>query len=292
MNKIIKKIVSAGNSLRQLSRRSKIWLASVLLILLVLIYPVAQLLAVSPAEIKLAELKRSWTQETICHETCALAREQEEKVIVNGLQTNSYTKTSNLIKKYFFDESLSPEFRAELVRILGLAFGAANPPDYLRSYASAAEGQVVIQAAIINVFSPTALAGQTASADSASLDYYFAILASNRDLALRLAALRAISNQTDKAKSFSRGQLVIIKKLILAVKTADRLREELVLLLGDYYPLFPDETQAVLQLAYQTEIDNDVISKAFAADLLNHLAQAHLAIPPVSASAWRAYYNN
>jgi hypothetical protein len=48
----------------------------------------------------------------------------------------------------------------------------------------------------------------------------------------------------------------------------------------------------VLQLAYQTEIDNDVISKAFAADLLNHLAQAHLAIPPVSASAWRAYYNN
>jgi hypothetical protein len=262
--------------------KSKWLLVGLILLLLAALYPIVAVLALSPAEIKLAELRRSWEKETICHDRCAGEREKTEDSLIQDLKKESSTKVTTLINKYFVNKSVSPEFKAELVRILARAVGTDNPPRYLLDYAKNTAGDPVVQAAIITVFNPLTF----------DPDFYFSVLTGPQALSLRLAAVNAISNETDKSKEFSSSQLIILKKLVLSANTENRFRAALVLLLGDYYPLFPTETRLILQDIYQSAPNEDVVSQVFAADLLNRLDQEKLAIPEVSDQAWSEYYNN
>lgn len=295
MLKLKTKLGSLKDWFKSCSLKKKLSLAGGFLTILVLIYLLVAGLAVSPAEIQLAELKNSWEKEKICHEACAGERAQAEEMVVKALKKTARQKETHLarrLKIYFLDENLSAEFRSELVKIWQRAFGPDNPPDYLKDYLASAGGNTAVQAAIIASF-PVAFLTPI-SVGHSPLDYYFTLLTGNRDLALKQAAVSALSNYPDKTRDFSEDQLATIKNLALNPATDRRLRQPLILLLADYYSLFPETTAAVLKTVYEAESAGDEISRAFAADIFNkwHSGADKLPVSAVSDAAWEKYYNN
>ncbi|MFA5155703.1 MAG: hypothetical protein WC453_04735 [Patescibacteria group bacterium] len=273
----------------------KTWRFAGLGILLALIGILAYLLfalfRISPGELSLAELRDSWEQEKLCHEDCWQRRRAAEAAVVAELKSGPDTSAARRLPTYFLDPAESSDFRIELLSLLRAAYGAANPPDYVRAYLTDPDAAPAIQAAILKNFGSAAVSQPTDGAAANPLDYYFSLLAGGHAVALKLSAAQAISNYPDQAAAFTSGQLTILKKLILNPATDRQLRASLVLLLGDYHAVLASETEKVLRAVYQAGPELDRVSVAFAADLLNRQAGAALALPAVSSEDWDDYYN-
>lgn len=271
---------------RLLASKKRRLLAILAALSLVLFYFVLSMLLVSPAEINLEKLRRSWREDLICHEACAAERETAVSEITKELRDHPDSKGARRLKKYFLDKANETDFRISLIEIIREADGPDNPPDYIKDFMAQGDNPL-IRAAILTSFSASAL-----SAASNPLDYYYEILTGDDDLAVKLAAINALSSLADKSDLFNSGQLELIKKIIFNSGTDKRLRQPLILLLSDYYPVLPAETKNILTAYYLTESSGDSISRAFAADSLNRLGGEELVIPEVSASEWDEYYNN
>jgi hypothetical protein len=247
------------------------------------------MLIVDRTELSLEKLHRSYRDEPICHETCAAARETAVSVIVQRLKEYPGSNNTQRLKAYLLDgnnEDNEIDFQIGLIDIIREAFGSDNPPGYVRDYMAEGE-EPSVRAAILSSFSAWALS------DAANpFDYYYEILASGEDIIVKLAAVRALSSTADQESLFASEQLRYIKKIIFDSENDKRLRQALILLLGDYYPVFPNETKDILSVFYKTDISGDSISRAFAADILNRLAGEELAVPEVSAAEWDEYYSN
>jgi hypothetical protein len=266
------------------SRRNRL-LALGAIFLSIFIYLVLAMLTVSSAELDLEKLRRSFAEDIICHEVCAADREAARVALVKGIKSDPGGKGARLLKKYFLDEGNEINFRLSLVSIISETDGVANPPDYVGDFMNSS-GNPLIRAEILGNFEATSLA-----AVDNPLDYYYGILSGEDDLLVKLAAVKAISALSEEKYFFGEGQLSIIKKLILNSGTAKRLRQPLILLLGDYYFLFPEETSNILAAFYSTDVSGDSISRAFAVDILNRLGGENLAIPEVTPAEWEDYYN-
>lgn len=260
------------------------------LVLGILIYLIIALLSVSRTELVLAELKNSWQQEKICHEECAKGRREKMAELIEGLRSEPGSRASKLLQAYFLEENGDRSFRAQLLQIILAVNGPSNPPEYVSRYLESPNGDLRIKAEIISSFRPDSLLHSTAAASP--LDYYFTLLAGPEAIELKLAAVNAISNFSGKGEAFIASQVEIIKQIVLDPTTDHRLRQSLVLLLGDYYPLFPGEVSPVLQAVYQNEASGDDISRAFASDILNRRGGTELALPEISDAQWDQYYNN
>ena len=293
-----KKIIFRARFLKRYSAGQKFLLAGIVLGFLLVFYLAGAMLILSGAELRLAELRASWEEEPICREDCQLWRRGKVAEIVRELERKPDSRLARRFKKYFYDQNLSREFKIELVKITRQAFGPDNPPAYLKDYVqlSGSEIDSRLQAAIIAVFSPLALASEEL-ATFGPLDFYFSLLLSEADLFLRREAVRSLSNHPDKSKDFSANQLEIIKSLVLDLDLDNRLRQDLVFLLGDYYPFFPDKSREIWAAIYDF-VFNDEISRALAADFLNRLAilagEDDQAWPDleISAAAWEEYYQD
>jgi len=299
MPKLLKRLVETNirfigylKSMGQNRRaRRRILLLSGLLIAGLFIIVLIMILSVSQAETSLAELKRSWDEDKICHEDCSSKRKAIIDLIVKDLRSIPDSGTADMIKEYFFDQNVSHDFKKELVRIVSVAQEGNDPPDFFRTYLSDSQGDAAIRAKILVSFKPDSWFG-TGNGDSSPSDYYFSILSASGDLPLRRAVVSALSNLPDKDQYFSLLHLDIIKGLIFDSGTDSNLRRDLIMLLGDYYPFFPKETAAVLRAFYKTDPSGDDIARAFAADLLNRLAHTDLKIPEVSQEQWADYYDS
>jgi hypothetical protein len=249
----------------------------------VLIYYSLALTLVSAGEVRLAALKESYEKEEICHEACALARRGVSEKITEILAEDKGmdSKTARRLRAYFLDENLDLEFRAELAAILFRATEPGNPPEYVFEYlVTGAEDY--LRAAIINIY-------------GLDPEIAFLFLDSEEKIEIKLAAIRALSNYPDKQGTFSAAQLALIRGLALDSATDQRLRQPLVLLLSDYYPLFPEETRELLKVIYDSQNAVDEISQAFAADLYNRFKtgdEEELILPEISEAQWEEYYNN
>jgi len=266
-------------------------------------------LAVTKAETQLAALKNSWEKEKICHESCAARRAAAEQAVIKSLAAGDQS-AANRLKKYFSDARISAEFKGELVKIASRAYGPDKPPAYLRDYLANPVGDSNVKAAIIISFAASSLDKDFSAA--APLNYYFNILSDSEDEVVKQAAIDVLSNYKNKAKDFSASQLAVIKNLVLDRATNRHLRQSLVLLLSDYYPLFPEATASILKMVYEAGAGgantgeagtnganqlNDEVSRAFSADILNRFSADQgeaqkFPIPPVSQAAWDEYYNN
>lgn len=269
----------------------RILFLSGLVVISLCIIVLTMILSVGQAEIGLAELKRSWDEDKICHEDCSLKRRAIIDLIVKDLQSASDSRVADMIKEYFFDQNVSHDLKKELVRIISIAQEGNNPPDFFRAYLSDPQGDAAIRAKILVSFKSDSWFGAE-NRDSSPSDYYFSILSASGDLPLRRAVVSALSSLPGKDQYFSLLHLDIIKGLIFDSGTDSNLRRDLVLLLGDYYLLFPKETTAVLRVFYKTDPSGDDIARAFAADLLNRLAHTDLKIPEVSQEQWADYYDS
>jgi len=289
---------------KRLSRTKKIIYSSglVLIILLVLVFSYFsfKMWAISPAELELAKLANSWDKELICHETCRARRQQISSVIVGDLKQNKESVVAQRLEEYFLNDAVSSGFKENIIDILAVVYGPNQPPSYIQSYFKQLDAQPALQASILGLFSPAALGVTVSGANQASkilskqnpLNDYFLILQSERNLAVKIKAVTALSNATDKEHNFSAEQLLLIRDLILDLSTPHYLRQSLVLLLSDYYAFFPIETGEILYIVYDSGVTGDEISRAFSADILNRVAGENLIVPEVSSAAWAEYYNN
>jgi hypothetical protein len=272
---------------RSLSLKQRLCFFAGALVSLFGLYFLGAFLAVNPAEVRLAELKNSWQAEKICHEDCSLKRRQAVETIIKSLTGKPDSRLAKRLQNYFLDEEAGAEFRSELVAILRRAFGPDAPP-YIKSYLADSEADPVIQAAIIASYG--GILGS--EEENSSPDYYFTLLTGDYHPALKQEAIKLLSDFPNKEKWFSLKQLEAIESLIVDSATEKSLRQSLVLLLSDYYPLFSEETAVILKTAYNAENGQDEISRAFAADILNKLGGEELAPVAVSPAAWEEYYNN
>lgn len=295
--------------------RRKIVFAFSLGLVFALIYLSVSLLSISRAEIAAAELEKSFREESICHEKCYFWRKNQEDVIVFYLKKGS-PKLDKRILDYWRDPEENFDFKKELVRILFLAYGRNNPPSYIGDYLfDSSADQKLAREILINFEFDSSDSrnildnlyekiGKTASsaekieaiktlsrvALDSEINNYFLLLNSGEDAAVKRQVIKNISNILEKSKYFTLDQLAIIKNLILNSETDISLRQELTLLIGDYYLIYPDESAAIWKDIYENK-NLDSISRLFSADSLNHLAGAGLELPAVSSEEWSVYYN-
>lgn len=301
--------------LRLNTPRRKIIFGGLSLLLFLIIYLFISLLFISKAEVVLAELEKSFKEEAICHEECYLWRQGKEGAIELSLKEGN-AKLENRILAYWRDAEENFEFKKELIQIMLAAYGKNNPPDYLNDYLADPEanqrlireilssfdlGGVNNQSLIISLNNKIAKAATSTEKieaiktlgkadDGHEIDNYFSLLNSNEDIKVKKQAIKNISNILEKSKYFTLEQLSLIEPLILAPETDSSLRQNMVLLLGDYHLIYPNESEAIWREVYKNEsLDN--ISRLFSADNLNHLAGAELELPAVSSSEWANYYN-
>lgn len=297
MRRLIKRIKQGiRNLLRRLSAYSlqqKIWLGVLAGISLGLVYVTVSMLVLSRGEIYLAALRTSYRLEPLCHDRCLRERYQIRDRVVTELKTKQFGRLARRIENYFMNPEEDFNFRSELALIYQQALGRDNPPDYLRAYVANSQSDERLVARLLTLFSPLALSGDSTLINP--LDYYFSVLNSGASLAMSEAAVLGISNYPDRESTFRVEQIATLKELIMSPGTDDRLRPSLVMLLGDYYSLWPDETSEVLRTVY-TLLVGDEISRAFSADLLNRFEPqggpegGEWVAPEVSSEAWSKYY--
>lgn len=255
---------------------------SVLIIGGLLYYGVA-LARISEAEINLAALRENINNEKICHEECLLVRKKQEEIIIIALK-NVEENLLKRMKTYFLSSEESLEFKEEIINLWRLNNDFTAVPPYIYEYLDDENGDPKLQVLIIgSLLSP--------DNDPRWLDYYFSLLTSKRDVSLKKEALNALSNREDKEGEFNLRQLVFLKNLLLNSETPLEIKSDLVLLIGEYYPLFPEDTELILEDVYANkEIDN--ITRAFATDILNrYLKGKKLTAPAISGEEWEKYYN-
>ncbi|MFZ4632326.1 MAG: hypothetical protein ACOYL8_03965 [Patescibacteria group bacterium] len=282
---------------------------------LLISYYLVLMFSVTKAEIALAELNKSFQEELVCHEECYVLRQTKEKIVVADLKNNS-KKLLKLINNYWLDEKTSLEFKKELIRIYFLAYGADKAPDIIKEYLSLENPNQELLSEILVTFNldlvsseklSVSLDNKMVSAATSSekivilktlakldsdilIDKYISLLSSGESLELKREAVKNISAIREKSTYFSLEQLNIIKALIMSSGIELSLRRDLVLLVGDYFLVYPLESAELWREIYKNE-SLDSISRLFSADNLNHLSDDKLILPEVSASEWDEYYN-
>ncbi len=296
-------IFATKKYLRSRSLVDKIVLFSGISVGILISYMLIAFWSVSPAELALAQLKDSWQQKTLCHEACSSNRWRLEKIIILALRAdfskNNFkipleSPLAKSLQHDFKTEQQIPGFQERIVNIWRQAVGKDHPALYLKEYLSYSQANSLVQTSIIDSFSSFSLSSSTDSLGlkvASPLTYYFKLLSSGNP-ALQQAAIQALSAYSNKSQDFSEEQLVVIKKIVLNPKINNHLRQSLVLLLSDYYPLFSKKSADILLKVYNLKSSGDVISRVFAADILNQKAQANLVLETVSSAKWREYYNN
>ena len=294
-------------------QRLVFWL--VLIFSSLIIYLGLAWLSVSRAEIALVEYKNSFAANIICHEKCYLYRQARRSLIVSALKDKP-KKIAPLLQATWEEEATSLELKKALVKILASAYGADNPPDYLREYILEPSADLSLVREIIASFNnflgrqqefKNNLANRLMNSQSLDekiellkvlreidndleIDNYFAVLTGPENDLFKCEIVKNISLIKNKRIYFTLDQLATLQAIILNTETSLRLRRDLVLLLGDYYLVFPAESAALWHEIYASEyLDN--ISRLFAADSLNHLTGDSLILPFVSSTEWNEYYN-
>jgi len=274
-------------------------------------------LSLDKASIALISLSRSVESSTPCHESCLIARSAWEQLIAARLPVSARLRRE--LNRVFTSGAASPTLKSELIKVSALGLGSDNPPEFVKDYLSSAKADPKVLAEIIADYPETADDNQTLFAnlkqqasdsnispatrrealkalaetgDASLTSFYFLCLNQDNDLGVRQEAVRAISTIKDQNLDYNVNQLAIIKNLIMAPDTDKALRADLVFLVGNYYPLFPSASAAILSDLYKQTPAGDNVSRALAADEFNRLGRgAKLAAPVVSQAEWDAYYN-
>lgn len=247
----------------------------------------------TPGELSLRFLEDSWVNEKTCHEDCLVRRNKERVAVIKSLSTESResSQINKKIKKYLFQSgpNVSLEFQIELIKIIAAAYGQNNPPIYLREALINNKIETPLQVAMLNNF-------QMFINDQEARNFYLSILSSDRGLVIKKEAIRALSNlngRTEEGKELmAETDFTPLENLLFDFNTPSSLRISVVMLLSDYYYLFPERSVEILTRVYETlEFDN--FSRALAADALNHFSPVvSYDLPVISEDDWKKYYNN
>jgi len=278
----LKKIWCQGKNYWQ--KKTRVWrilFCSIMSGLVVLVYLGLVLLTIKPAILTLARLRESIGG--ACHEECQLARFAWRQELINDLKSGDKSLERKMME-YFLDQEEDLEFIEELIKVYSSVYSEDNLPDYLSGYLQNQSFSSELQVLIFNYFFAKNQVGE------ADLDYYLALLSDANNFQLKQAAIQAISNIEDQAALFTEQQIEIISELLETTNINNRLRQSLVLLLGDYYRFFPEKVGEILIAVYNS-LNADKISQFFAADILNrYLLTTEFPEPFIGSAEWEVYY--
>lgn len=297
------------------SQKGKIILIIFFLLVALMTYYIFLLIMIKPSEIALFELKKSFSEEKICHEDCNFWRESREEIVVNDLKNKS-PRLNKLVLKYWENPDLELNFKRELVKLNSQAYGKESAPDFLKNYINENNfnsdlAQDIIswfdldisdlEILAVNLNNKYSLATSSLEkinilktfaeiGNDANIDNYLFLLDSLEALEVKREVVKNLSMVREKNIYFSLSQLETIRSIILNIETDNSLRRDLVLLISDYYLIFPEESAALWLEVYNSE-NLDSISRLFSADNLNHLLKTNLVLPEVNPGDWDLYYN-
>jgi len=258
----------------------------IFLILAGLSYLLIVLFTVKESSLELARFRALVESGGPCHENCLLNKEAYRQELVMALKSDARFKkeVESLFLKVEDKENkqASFNFKKELLKIIFLAEGRDNPPDFLIDYLLNSEAESELKAEIINLFI-------SSSQEPVLIDYYFSILESTETEVLKRSALQALSNLSDK-NIFTVKEIQRLKNLILSAQDSLNFRVDLIFLLSDFFTFFPEETRSALTAVY--ELTTEDIVKVFTAETLNNLGFMEFVAPEASPQDWQRYFNN
>ncbi len=301
--------------LATMSRINKIIVTAVIILSVLICYLGFALFFISEGELALAELQQSYKKEKICHEACSFWRQEQEQIVLAEIKNNPH-KIEKRIRKYWQKKSEDIDFKVELLRIMSPAYGENNPPLYIKEYLEDPESDMFLLREIIANFNSSAVNNKVLTNNiqkriknsdnienqveavktlksinnDGEIEKYFATIISSSSPEIKVEVIRNIGSIKNKRAIFTKDQLEKIRIIATAENTDIRVRQELVMLLGDYYLIFPKESASLWKEIYNNKL-LDKISRSFCADSLNHLTGANLDLPEVSADEWANYYN-
>ncbi|MFA6416881.1 MAG: hypothetical protein WCW61_01665 [Patescibacteria group bacterium] len=256
------------------------------LVILIIVYLLSALLLISPARIKLSEFQENVEAAGPCHEECLLARKQLKDELAAYFKQNK--KFQIEVEKLFLanggnNDAISLNLKKELLEIIAIGSGAANPPDFIADYFLSAGAHPELKAEIIKLF-----LASTASPDLA--DYYFSLLSSQEAMVVKTEAIKTLSSLPDKSIYFKIEEISQLKTLILQSEAPLSFKADLIFLLADFYEFFPAETELALSEILKYSSQN--VIKAFTADALKNLGFMGVEVPNVTETEWAEYFNN
>ena len=219
-----------------------------------------------------------------------------------------------MMLNYWQDRNVNQSFKKELIRLSYLAYGVNNPPKYLKDYLLEESADLELVNEIVSQF------GQSLSSDleiklvdkiknaqneivkvkiiktlgkinnDSEINNYINLLNSSESREVKMELIKNVSNIREKSTYFTIEQLNNLKNIILDSKTDIHLRQELVLLIGDYYLIFPKESAEIWKAVYKNSL-LDSVSRSFSADNLNHLENTNFIMPEVSQEDWANFYD-
>ncbi len=240
-----------------------------ILFLIIFVYYLTSFFFVSSFDICLEKLKKSYNNEVICREECYLNRKEYYSCLSKKIEKN-LVKIEKIIK----DEDESITFRSDLIDFLSSLYGRENVPIFLNEYLLTEGGSEEIKGKIIYSYD-----------FSNGLDSYFQILEGDYPLKIKKAVVYKISNYSN-SDEYCLDHILKIQELIFNNSFDEKLRPDLVLLLASYRDLFRDEIDSILEEVINFKFDNDNISRAFAADILDRESIE------VDELEWQEYFSN
>lgn len=270
------------------------------------------LLGVSRFELALADLRSSFAARSSCHEDCQASRMANGEIIRQELLSGNQEE---LFLRYLKEGSELPEYERELWRLAATVYGSNHLPAYLRSFLleealpasvkqatrsfrlDLSERQLLADKLWEELETPVndslALDSLTAigiAGDGQYLSRYLEIILGQYSDTLKIEAVKNIAAIKEKKDFFTAEQLDLLDGWLLSPACSPELRRELTLLVGDYYLVFPERAATSWRRIYESEA-LDAISRAFAADSLNHLLKEENELPTVSDEEWADYYD-
>lgn len=256
------------------------------LVILIIVYLLSALLLISPARIKLSEFQENVEAAGPCHEECLLARKQLKDELAAYFKQNK--KFQIEVEKLFLangdnNAATSLNLKKELLEIIAIGGGAANPPDFIADYFLSADAHPELKAEIIKLF-------LTSTANPDLVDYYFSLLSSQEAIVVKKEAIKTLSSLPSKSIYFKIEEILQLKTLILQSEAPLSFKADLIFLLADFYEFFPAETELALSEILKYSSQN--VIKAFAADALKNLGFMGVEVPSVTETEWSEYFNN
>lgn len=297
MTKIKTFLLRAFDRFRGLRGYQQALLILAFIVLAVFLYIFFSLAFISRDEIRLAELERSYKRDKFCREECL----KERRVLASHLIRAWREQAGSRLVNRFKDKMLSVEsernFKLAMVEILGEAAYTA-PPEFLFTYLNREDADPYVSAGIYTNFSPDSWEADGLGGGAGDmLSVYFEIIASDAALPLKAEAIRQIGRFGQQPGAYNIRQVADIAHWLQSDSINNKLKYGLVMLLGGYYPSFPEESEEALKTTYWSAASSALV-KALAGDLLNRFEPdggpegAGWEIPAVGEEEWDDYYSD
>lgn len=110
--------------------------------------------------------------------------------------------------------------------------------------------------------------------------------------AVKKKAFFILANLDNKAEIYQEAEVLKLRSLLESADFPHRLKDQAILALGDYYPLFPGATESLLVDVVNRPQYFDDYQRSFAVDILNNNRELQVSGFELSPAAWDAYFNN